>query len=145
MTSQASLWTTFTTSIFTARKRSCGKVMFLQVCVILFTGESGPGGGLPGPRGIWSRGSGTRGGGVWSQGCLVLGGGGCLVLGVTGGEPPDGYCCGRYASYWNVLLLILFLSSVPNGVIDLLLRAVRILLECIIVNSISFLSTKWCD
>ena len=26
--------------IFTARKRSCGKVMFLHLCVILFTGES---------------------------------------------------------------------------------------------------------
>ena len=27
--------------IFTARKRSCGKVMFLQLSVILFTGEGG--------------------------------------------------------------------------------------------------------
>ena len=25
--------------------------------------------------------------------------------GVPGGDPPDGYCCGRYASYWNAFLL----------------------------------------
>ena len=31
-------------TIVTARKRSCGKVMFLQVSVILFTGGSGLGG-----------------------------------------------------------------------------------------------------
>ena len=60
--------------IFTARKRSCGKVMFLQVSVILFT-EGVPVPGGPGP-------------------------GGCLLQeGV-----PDGYCCGRYASYWNAFL-----------------------------------------
>ena len=41
-----------------------------------------------------------------SGGCLVLGGGGCLLQGVPGGDPP-----GR-----------------------LLLRAVRILLECILVG-----------
>ena len=49
--------------------------------------------------------------------CLVLGG--CLVppatVAVQGGSgpgggclvetPPDGYCCGRYASYWNAFLL----------------------------------------
>ena len=57
------------------------------------------------------------GGGVWSGGCL-LGGGVGLVWGVwswgcvpgPGGggwwRPPDGYCCGRYASYWNAFLFI---------------------------------------
>ena len=55
---------------------------------------------------------------VWSRGCLVPGG--YLVLGVpglggawSGGsgpglvpglDPPDGYCCGRYESYWNAFL-----------------------------------------
>ena len=46
--------------IITARKRSCGKVMFLQVSVILFTGG---GGACLVPRGVPS-----------SGGCLVLGG-----------------------------------------------------------------------
>ena len=39
-----------------------------------------PQGGMPGPGGC--------------EGCLV-----------TGGDPPGGYCCGRYASYWNAFLL----------------------------------------
>ena len=84
---------------------------------------------MPGPGGVCSRGApGPRGvpdpGGAWSWGdCLVLGG--CLVPGlylVPGGarswgdgipacaeaDPPgrDGYCCGRYASYWNAFLLL---------------------------------------
>ena len=106
-------------SIITARKRSCGKVMFLQVSAILFT-EGGAGG-------AWSQGAAPGGEclvlvGVcsgrriaWSGGCLVQGGawsrGMCLVLGgvcsrvVPGGDPPESYCCGRYASYWNAFLL----------------------------------------
>ena len=115
-------------NIFTARKRSCGKVMFLQVSVILFTGGvclvpegclvwgemPGPGGGclvqrgasswgVPGPGGAWSqRVSGSGGvwsqGGAWSQGVSGPGG-------MPGGDPPsDGYCWGRYASYWNAFL-----------------------------------------
>ena len=42
-------------AIFTARKRSCGKVMFLNLSVILFTGEvsgSGCGGGTAGSGGV---------------------------------------------------------------------------------------------
>ena len=42
----------------------------------------------------------TGPGGVTGPGGLVLGGGGCLVE-----TPPDGHCCGRYASYWNAFLL----------------------------------------
>ena len=46
--------------------------------------------------------------------CLAGGsapGGGCLVRGVCsqgvpgGDTPQDGYCCRRYASYWNAFLL----------------------------------------
>ena len=41
---------------------------------------------------------------------MVLGGvhgpGGCMVPGVLGGDPPDGYCCGLYTSYWNAFLLM---------------------------------------
>ena len=56
-------------------------------------------GGIPaclaaGLRRVCSRGSAP--GGACSQGVCS---GGCLVE-----TPPDGYCCGRYASYWNALL-----------------------------------------
>ena len=44
-------------------------------------------------------------GGVCSRRGLLLGGvpglGGDWSRGVPGGDPPDGYCCGQYASYWN--------------------------------------------
>ena len=81
--------------------------------------------------GVWSGGGACSGGcllwGVWSGGCrlqvglvwgvpaprgvyLLLGGsgpGGCLV------DPPShGYCCGRYASYWNAFLFVLSLHLV---------------------------------
>ena len=39
--------------------------------------------------------------GVWSRGVPGPRGGAC-PRGVPGGDPPrHGYCCGRYASYWN--------------------------------------------
>ena len=75
------------------------KVICLQVCVCprggVWSGRvPGPGGGLvpgvPGPGGGL-----VRGEGVWS------GRGLCLVE-----TPPNGYCCGRYASYWNAFLFI---------------------------------------
>ena len=31
---------------------------------------------------------------------------GCMLLGGPGGAPRDGYCWGRYASYWNAFLLV---------------------------------------
>ena len=42
--------------------------------------------------------------------------GGCMVPGGAysgggvpcGDPPPDGYCCGRYASYWNAFLLLIY-------------------------------------
>ena len=80
--------------IFTARKRSCGKVMFLQVSVILFTGgcllpERGGacsrGGRVSGPGGACSQGV-PAPGGVCSQGVPALGGSG--PGGVPGGDPP---------------------------------------------------------
>ena len=108
----------------------------------------------PGVGGVCYRGVSTPGG-------SALGGGPCSG-GVPGGDPPDGYCCGWYASYWNAFLLYLFpLSSVCSwgvsalggvcswggGLLSggawwrppewLLLRAVRILLECILVIFIS--------
>ena len=76
-------------------QRSWGKVMFLHVCVILFTG-----GCYPSMHCRWypsmpcSRSPG---------GCMVPGG---LLRGSAWWRPPpqDGYCCGRYASYWNAFL-----------------------------------------
>ena len=96
------------TLIFTARKRSCGKVMFLRVSMILFTiqvcsrGVPGPGGCLVPGGSAWSWGGclvlgGSAPGGTWSRGCLLQGG--------AWWRPPDGYCCGRYTSYWNAFLL----------------------------------------
>ena len=59
--------------------------------------------GVSGPGGVWSGVSDL--GDVCSQGGLVPGGSG--PGGVRGGDPPDGYCCGRYTSYWNAFLLLL--------------------------------------
>ena len=60
--------------------------VFTGVCDSVHGGGAGAcfRGGVPGPRG----GYGPGGGG-------------------PGGDPPDGYCYGRYASYWNAFLLIL--------------------------------------
>ena len=53
---------------------------------------------------------------VWEGGACSQEAGGCLVLGVPGPgggaapgggalwSAPDGYCCRRYASYWNAFL-----------------------------------------
>ena len=45
----------------------------------------------------------------------VPGPGGCLVPGGCGDPPRDGYCCGRYASYWNAFL---FLKCAPKQTAD---------------------------
>ena len=84
--------------VITARLLSCGKVMFLQVSVILFTGKECL----------------VLGGGAWSQG--GSGPGGCLVRGVPGGDPlPDGYCYGRYVSYWNAFLLVIIIGTTTQS------------------------------
>ena len=85
--------------IFTVRKRSLRRLCF-YTCLSFCPRRGGclsPGpvggvcpGGCPGP-GL---------GGVQAQG-------GCVsqhALRQTPPPPADGYCCGRYASYWNALL-----------------------------------------
>ena len=68
-----------------------GKVICLQVCVC--------------PQGVPVYGGVPRPGVVPSPGCR-----GCLVRGVwsRGGclveNPPNGYCCRQYTSYWNAFL-----------------------------------------
>ena len=115
-----------------------GKVIFLNLFVILFIGGVlGPGGtclgGVPALGGVCSSG----GGGVWSRGLeggvpapggvsgpggipAPGGGGGCLLPGEGGAwwrPPRDGYCCGRYASYWNAFLLSEIFSRKRNSFI----------------------------
>ena len=84
-----------------------GNVIFLHLSVILFTGGClVPGGLLPGGGGTWSGvGVPGLGWGAWSR--VVCSQGGVPGLGVAWGDPPG----------W------------------LLLRAVRILLECILIDT----------
>ena len=72
-----------------------GKVMFLHLCVILFTGRS-LSGGVSVQVGSLSR---------WA---LCPGGGGVSVQvggGLCQGDSPCTIQSGRYASYWNAFLL----------------------------------------
>ena len=86
--------------------------MFLQVSVILFTRGGVCSGGVcsrvPGPGEV----SGPRAVSA-PVGCLVRG---SAPRGVPGGDPPVGYCCGRYASYWNAFLLACNALRGPGGV-----------------------------
>ena len=77
-------------------------------CLSGHRGVPGPGEGCLVPGG-WGPALGDPGlgGGAWSQGCLVQGG----WYPSTDADPPhpaDGYCCGRYASYWNAFLWLMF-------------------------------------
>ena len=94
--------------IITARKRSCGKVMFLQVSVILSTG-----GGVLLSGGVSYRGSPIQ------RGISYLGG-----LSYPGGGMP--------ACTWATLYKQLHSWWVSVGVEAV--QAVRILLECILVG-----------
>ena len=69
--------------LITVRKRSCGKVMFSQVCV----------------QNILSTRGGTNSGQTTP--------GQTPPLGQTPPPPADSYCSGRYASYWNAFLFLL--------------------------------------
>ena len=123
------VWMSF--SFFTVRKRSLRRLYFYTwLLVILFTGGvSRPmprgclPGGCPGPspggvqvqRGVQEQarwGVQTHaGGGVQGQAQ-----GGVHPACTEAGPPPtaDGYCCGQYASYWNVFLFIHFSWSQFN-------------------------------
>ena len=77
-----------------------GKVIFLHLFVILFTG-GGWYPSMPCSGGcVLSKHALQRGGGVPARGGV------CLVWGGLLETPLDGYCCGRYASYWNAFLFM---------------------------------------
>ena len=103
-----------------------GKVIFLHLFVILFTGGGSAhkggvpaqGGGMPGlvpggssPGGAWSWGvlrgvpglipGGSALGGVPGPGGSLVPGGACSQGRCLVETSPDGYCCGRHASYWD--------------------------------------------
>ena len=88
-----------------------GKVIFLHLSAILFTGEGGIPACLAGLRGgipacLASLQAHTKGGswGVWNGGGLQAHTGGNPSMHWGRHPPADGYCCGRYASYWNAFL-----------------------------------------
>ena len=143
------------TTIFTARKRSLRRLYFYTcLSVILFTEGGGClVGGVPGPGGLLRRvpdwGVPAPGGlllGVcsWGGGWCLLGGGGvcsrrkwvggaysggCLVE--TPPPPPrDGYCCWRYASYWNAFLFLKVLVSTDDLSVSFLISDIKEKLVC---------------
>ena len=84
--------------LFTARKRSCGKVMFSQVFVCPWGG----GGNF------------DRFGGMWQTGAKGEGGG---FNPLSPNTTSDSHQSGRYASYWNAFLfkVINFVFRVPTS------------------------------
>ena len=98
----------------TVRKRSCGKIMFSLACV---QAQARGGGGLPREGvqaqawGVSARGGAQARRGVQAQarGGWVLRPRGCVSQHALRHTPlADGYCCGRYASYWNAFLFRIF-------------------------------------
>ena len=125
-------------------QRSWGKVIFSQVSVILLTGGVPP----PGRGGAFSGGC-LLGGGASSRGCLLPEGGGassrgCLLWEVcllpAGGGAFSGGASSRGvpplggASSWGEWLVLGVWGTGGDPLGRLLLRAVRILLECILVT-----------
>ena len=98
--------TSFCAAFITIRNSSCGKVTFSQASVILSGG------------GLHARGC------AWQGVCVCMAGGhawrGCAWQGDMRGR-KDGHCSGRYASYWNAFLFIIFIHyevlSFPRKVI----------------------------
>ena len=96
--------------LITVRKRSCGKVMFLQACVKDSVCEGGgrvsqhAPGKTPSPPGQTPRGRHP----LDRHPRADTSPGQTPPCPVHAGIPPpsaDGHCSGRYASYWNAFLL----------------------------------------
>ena len=90
--------------IFAARKRSLGQGnIFIGVCQEFCS--QGGGGSASGGGGVCLQGGCLLPGGVpGAEGVPGPGGADACPGGGPGGDPLDGYCCGRYASYWNTFL-----------------------------------------
>ena len=98
-------------------QRSCEGYVFTGVCLSTGGCVHVPGGVSFGGCMVW----GCMVLGVWSQGgCMVPGGGWLSGSRGVSGRPPgrDGYCCGRYASYWNAFLFCTI--SIPTQIMDFL-------------------------
>ena len=80
-------------SIFTVHNSSCGKVLFLHLSVILFTGGRGVFGQTPTPLGRHP----LHGQTPPRQ---------------TIPPPPNGRCSGWYASYWNAFLCEIYVRNI---------------------------------
>ena len=106
-------WVSKRTRLTTARKRSCWKVAFLHLAVILLTGGylsrgrclcPGEGVSVQGEVSL-SRGGGLcPGEGVSVQGRGSLSGESMSREGISVRETPHTLKSGRYASYWNTFL-----------------------------------------
>ena len=91
--------------LFTVRSSSCGKVMFLHLSVILFTGRGSSMAGSGGH--VW--GGGCVAGSVWQGGAWQGRGDawqGEHGRGVCMRSMRDRHCSRRYTSYWNAFLFI---------------------------------------
>ena len=89
------VWLICTTSHFYRPQRSCGKVMFSEASVILFTGggrHPSPGRHPALPSTCWDRNPPAQ-----------------CMLGYS--PSPHGHCSGRCASYWNAFLYCDYLHS----------------------------------
>ena len=95
-------------------QRSWGKVMFLHVSVIPFTGGGGVSVSVPGVfllGGLCPVGVSVPGVSVW--------GGGSLSRGISVMETPRTVMSGRYTSYWNAFVLQMFLHYLNMEANDL--------------------------
>ena len=89
---------------------------YIPACLAGFQAHIGWGVSRPTPReevegsGLRGLQAHTQGGGwgVWLGGLQAHTWGGGVIPACTEADPPtaDGYCCGRYASYWNTFLLV---------------------------------------
>ena len=109
-------------AIYYRPQRSCGKVMFLHLSVILFTrGVSNR--HLPGQTPPWA-----------DTGLPLLADTGLPLLADT---PPQGddHCSGRYASYWNAFLLIMCTHLATHTTLLLSLECLHCICPLIFVMS----------
>ena len=84
-------------------QKRVSRILFTGGGCLLLGGGAWSGGGVPAPGGVCS-------GGAWSRGCLLG-----WVPGLGGLLPGGpGYCCGRYASYWNAFLFVFVKERSPS-------------------------------